>query len=671
MEARRIPQSETALSRCDSEPIHVPGAVQAHGGLMAFAPDDARIVFASANVAQLFALRAEPLGAAVDDVLGAGACEQLTRAADSVSLDLIPVRLVLPVGPAVDATAHRSDGLVVVEFETPAPAETQRVLLHELRRAVDRVEAARDVGESCSAAADEVRRLTGYDRVMVYHFHDDEHGEVVAEARRPDLEPYLGLHYPASDIPRPARRLLRLSPVRLIGDVDGLTVPIAGYGTYGGRQLDLSRSALRAVSPIHLQYLRNMGVGASLTISLTDGPRLWGLIACHHGQAMVPSLESRSACAVVTRAFWLKIDSQLRLEEHEQQQRRLSLRSQFLATVSSAVTLADAFVEDGHSMIDLVGADGVALRIDGVNTKLGATPPREVIEALVESLAASHAGAPVASSEAGVQFPDVDLDTATAAGVLAVPIADGWEEHVIWFRGESARSVTWAGEPGKAISGHAGGAGALSPRNSFAAWHETMLGHSTPWTRLDLSTAVELAAALPGIRAVRARDALAKRALRDDLTGLPNRALLLDRIDVALADARRARRGIWLMFIDLDGFKGVNDSLGHAAGDQLLIEVAARLRKGVRASDTVARLSGDEFVVVCTEDATAEAMNGMAAGLLVSLAEPISALGQKCEITASIGVAPIDNRATPATALRAADAAMYRAKRQGRNRAAH
>ena len=210
------------------------------------------------------------------------------------------MRLVLPGGRALDATAHSSDGLVIAELEPPTPADERRVLLHDLRRAVARLDAARDVSETCSTLADEVRRLTGYDRVMVYHFHDDEHGEVVAEARRSDLEPYLGLHYPASDIPRPARRLLRLSPLRLIADVDGVPVPIAGLGEFRHRPLDLSRSALRAVSPIHLQYLRNMGVGASLTISLTEGPRLWGLLACHHGEATVPSSELRSACATLT-----------------------------------------------------------------------------------------------------------------------------------------------------------------------------------------------------------------------------------------------------------------------------------------------------------------------------------------------------------------------------------
>jgi diguanylate cyclase (GGDEF)-like protein len=670
MEAGRISSRDMRLTRCDSEPIHVPGAVQGHGSLLAFEPGDGRVVYRSANAAQLLECGSDPLGRAIDDLLGAGACGQLTRAADASPVDLIPARLVLPGDLALDASAHLSDGFVIAEFEPPAPADEQRVLLHQLRRAVTRIDAARDVAETCSTFADEIRRLTGYDRVMVYHFHDDEHGEVVAEARRWDVEPYLGLHYPASDIPRPARRLLRLSPMRLIGDVDGAPVPIAGLGEVGRRPLDLSRSALRAVSPIHLQYLRNMGVGASLTISLTEGPRLWGLLACHHREAMVPSSDLRSACATVTRAFWLKLDSQRRFDEHELEQHRLSLRAHFLSTMSAVEPLAHAFVEDGHSLIDLVGADGVSVRIDGVTTNLGATPSREAIEALIESLRESHAAAPAVTAHADGQFPGLGLLPTTAAGVLAVPVAERWEEHVIWFRGEAERTLVWAGDPSKPLGGDASGLGDLSPRSSFAAWSETTRGHSATWEQSELSAALELTAALPAIRASRARDALARLALRDSLTGLPNRALLLDRIEVALADRQRGGRPIWTMFLDLDGFKEVNDSLGHAAGDQLLVEVAARLNRGVRASDTVARLGGDEFVVVCTEDATPAAMDQLAARLLVSLAAPIAVLGQMCEVTASIGIAPVDTTSTPAAALVAADAAMYRAKSLGRNRVA-
>jgi diguanylate cyclase (GGDEF)-like protein len=670
MEAARGIQQDALLTRCDNEPIHVPGAVQGHGGLVAFSQDGGLVVYRSGNVAALLELEREPLGASAAEVLGAQATEQLSGAADVSAVDPMPVRLVLPSGQALDATAHRSDGLVVVELEQAASAEAQSALLHELRRSVGRVEAAQDVGEAYTAAVEEVRRLTGYDRVMVYRFHEDEHGEVVAEACRDDLEPYLGLHYPASDIPRPARRLLRLSPTRLIGDVDGSPVPVAGHGAFARRPLDLSRSALRAVSPIHLQYLRNMGVAASLTISLADGPRLWGLLACHHGEPRVPSPELRCACAIVARTFWLKRDAQERFDGFEQHQRRLSVRADFLATVSGISSLAEALVEDGHSLLDLVGADGVCLRIDDVSTSLGATPSREACEELVNHLREGQDTSPVVTDEAGEVLPELGLDPATAAGILALPVAPGWEEYVIWFRGEEERTLTWAGDPAKPLQEDASDPGNLTPRSSFAAWRDTMRGHASAWTRSDFSAATELGAALPAVRAARARDALAKLALRDGLTGLPNRALLLDRLEVALAELQRGGGGIWIMFVDLDGFKLVNDTLGHEAGDQLLVEVAARLRRGVRASDTVARLGGDEFVILCSDTASVAVIDRIAAEVLSALAKPILVRGQVCAVTASIGITPVEKTATPAAVLRAADAAMYRAKRLGRNRTA-
>jgi diguanylate cyclase (GGDEF)-like protein len=214
------------------------------------------------------------------------------------------------------------------------------------------------------------------------------------------------------------------------------------------------------------------------------------------------------------------------------------------------------------------------------------------------------------------------------------------------------------------------GDGELNPRHSFAAWRETMRGRATPWSASERSAAAELAADLPAVREARTRDALAKLALRDGLTGLPNRALLLDRIELALADLRRRGGNVCVLFIDLDGFKAVNDTLGHDAGDEVLVEVAARLRRGVRASDTVARLGGDEFVIVCPEDADAAAVEQLAERLRAALAEPVAIHGGSCSVTASIGIAAADDASTPAEALRAADAAMYRAKRQGRNRAA-
>ncbi len=670
-EPASIAHETIALLRCDREPIHVPGAVQGHGGLLAIDPADGRIAFCSDNVAALLGLAAGPLGASVEDVLGAGSMERLADAVDGASLEEITKLMTLATDQVMAFTTHRSDDLIVVEIEAPEAPDARDALLHEVRRAVQRVEATDDAATACEAAVDEVRRITGYDRVMVYRFHEDEHGEVIAEARRPDIEPFLGLHYPATDIPRPARRLLRLSPTRMIGDVDRPPVPIVGHGAHAGRQLDLSRSVLRAVSPIHLQYLRNMGVAASLTISLTDGPRLWGLLACHHGDPRVASPELRSACAIVARTLWQRVDAGERLDQHLQAAQRLSLRARFLANVSSVDPVAEALVADGRFLLDLVAADGVCLRIEGVTTTLGEVPAREQLSTLVGQLSRLEAEPPIVTDEIGALGPQPWTGSQGVAGLIAAPLSPGWDEYVIWFRGEAVRTVTWAGDPRKpAQEAPAAEGGDLGPRTSFAAWRETMRGRSTAWNGADAAAATDVVAAIADLRASRVRDALAKRAMRDALTGLPNRALLLDRLDVAIADLARTGGRIWVMFLDLDGFKEVNDTLGHEAGDRLLTEVARRLRGGIRASDTAARLGGDEFVVVCAGDATEAGIDRLAAQLLAALAEPIVLDGHPCTIHGSIGIAAVGSGTSSAAAVAAADAAMYRAKRAGRNRAA-
>jgi diguanylate cyclase (GGDEF)-like protein len=190
-----------------------------------------------------------------------------------------------------------------------------------------------------------------------------------------------------------------------------------------------------------------------------------------------------------------------------------------------------------------------------------------------------------------------------------------------------------------------------------------------PWSRVDLEAAAEFSAAIPALRSARAREALSKLALRDSLTGLPNRALLHDRLEVVLAELQRRGTRVWVIFLDLDGFKEVNDALGHEAGDEVIVEVATRIRQAVRASDTVARLGGDEFVIVCADDATTENVDSLVGRLLDSIARPISARGELCTVTASIGLAEVEMSWEPQEALSAADAAMYRAKNLGRNRA--
>jgi diguanylate cyclase (GGDEF)-like protein len=661
-------------TRCDREPIHAPGSVQSHGALLAFDPADGRITHWSENIAEVLRLECEPENQLVRDVLGAAVLEEIeVFDLEDKPADMPALTVVLPSGDSIFVTIHRIDRRTVLELERSDEAthDVRRKLLRELRLAIWHLEATTDVREACAVAAVELRALSGYDRVMVYRFHDDEHGEVIAEALADGLEPYLGLHYPSSDIPRPARRLLRLSPTRVIADVDAPPVPIASAGTERHSSLDLSRSLLRAVSPIHLQYLRNMGVAATLTLSLSDGPRLWGLLACHHRTARCPSPTIRVACEVLARATWLRIDAHEQQQEHEHKAELQANLVRLAAGLSSVVALAPALAGNRRAVLDMLGADGVHVRIDGIVSDLGAAPPAQDLVDLLRWLREASPGAPYVTDTLGAILPD-RAQGAIPAGVLAIPITDDWDERIIWFRREQSHAVTWAGNPAKATGGDDGDERRpLTPRASFAAWTETVRGRSLPWTSPEIDAAMALAQALPDVRRARARDVLAGLALRDTLTGLPNRALLLDRAEVALHDLTRTGRGLSILFLDLDGFKQVNDTFGHEAGDALLIEVARRLREGVRGVDTVARLGGDEFVILCPADETREAtawVEHLAQRLLAALALPIRIGDRSCTVTTSIGIATASDGESPSEAIAVADAAMYRAKRAGKNR---
>ena len=498
---------------------------------------------------------------------------------------------------------------------------------------------------------------------------------MIANRETRDLASYLGLHYPARTF-HVRHDACCDSPLtgRVIADVDAKVVAIARRSDVHG-MLDLSRSTLRAVSPIHLQYLRNMGVTASLTISLSDGPRLWG-----YWRAITARLTARPAlrvaCEVLARTTWLRIEDEERRSLHAREHEFETRQRRLTATLSSVGSLAEALVEDRRAVLDMLDADGIHIRMDGASTHLGTTPSNAVIEALLERVRDASPGVPFVTDSLAAVVP-AGIPSTSAAGAIAIPIDGDWSEHIVWFRNEQARAVTWAGDPekpalGSVTSGERGEAHQLSPRRSFEAWRETVRGRSVAWTRPEIDAALAFAETLPDIRRARARDALAMLALRDGLTGLPNRALLLDRLEVALLDLQRGQRSLSVLFLDLDGFKAVNDTLGHEAGDRLLIEVANRLRGTVRAIDTVARLGGDEFVIVCPSDADAPdgdaVAQNLAGRLLEVLAAPIEIGERSCTVTASIGIATVSEQQSPTEALGAADAAMYRAKRSGPSR---
>jgi diguanylate cyclase (GGDEF)-like protein len=671
---------EDGLTTCDREPIHLSGAIQPHGVLLALREADLIVCQVSANTGDHLGVEpSQLLGAPLVRALGGGPVERLRSSLTDPRAPAGPHNVTVPNGRPYEMTWHRSGPFVIVELEPAdsAGAVPLSAAFEDIRRSIQNLQNTRGVQALCDSAAAEIKHLTGYDRVMVYRFHPDWHGEVVAEQREAALEPFLGLHYPASDIPVQARKLYRLNHLRVIADVDYTPVPLLSNSGVEIDVLDLSLSGLRSVSPFHLAYLRNMGVQATMTISLLHGTRLWGMLACHHGAPKLVDVPMQAACRVLGQAFSLQVVTQEAHERNERRTQLLDIELQLVARMSSADSLASVLGSGPPSALALTGADGMVARIDGQTVTVGAVPPAPAVEALVDRLCRDDEPAALICDDLPRRFVELIPYPAEASGVLALPLSAGYQDFVLWFRGEMIHEVLWAGDPNKAMTtefASSSGEATLGPRQSFAVWAQEVRGRCRPWSAAEIDAARALARAVPEFQLAQARLRLndlarvSHLATHDPLTGLPNRSLLLDRAKEALEWPPGEDGGVVLLFVDLDRFKLINDSLGHAAGDNLLCQAAQRLKDCVRETETVARIGGDEFVIL-GQRMTAVQADHLAERIVLAFRQPFRLGGHEALVTTSIGVASAESGSTAAGLLRDADSAMYRAKHTGRNSA--
>jgi light-regulated signal transduction histidine kinase (bacteriophytochrome) len=393
-----------------------------------------------------------------------------------------------------DLTVHMTDGLAVIEA-APSVYGSGANGVTLLRGLVGRLRRAPTVSRLLTLAAQQMRAVTGYDRVMIYRFLHDGAGEVVAEAVRPGTDPYLGLRYPASDIPAQARALYRRQPLRLIPDVDYVPVPILPERGPGGLPLDLGLAALRSVSPVHIQYLRNMGVRATLTVSLMRGDTLWGLIACHHNE---PHYLSGALCSAA-ELFGQMLSLQIDVREQQQEQHRLAEAQDAHDRLLEAMSPRDTVFEDLSRYATMLNAmipcDGMAVWSNGQLSGEGVLPPDDAIAELIAFLGQKPADRIHATSSLAEHFAPAARFADRASGVLAIPISRAARDYLLFFRREVVQTVTWGGNPDKAVQRDPD-SGQLHPRRSFEAWRETVRCHAQPWTASDLRVAETLRVAL-------------------------------------------------------------------------------------------------------------------------------------------------------------------------------
>lgn len=469
------------------------GAVQPFGFLIAVSADWI-VTRASANVVSQLGRSAEDLlGIPLAEILDVEAIHllrghlQTLRGTDA--FDRVFGVNLIPGCPPFDVALHLSGGSIVIEAE---PSATEHLSAGNLvRTMVARLQHTIDFDPLCREATRQMRALTGFDRVMVYRFAPDGSGEVVAEAVRSGLDRYLGLHYPASDIPKQARALYERNWLRIIADVDAPIIPVVPARDPVGEPLDLSLSTLRTVSPIHLEYLRNMGVAASLSVSILRNGRLWGLFACHHTEPRHISLERRTAAELFGQMFSWILESREREVVAAQEALSRETHNRLLSAMASGGAGLDGLADFAEDLSGIVACDGLGLWVNGVITLQGMTPTREEFTGLVRFLNRTAASQVYTTDEIG-RFHEPGRDfTEQAAGMLAVPVSRTPRDFLVFFRKEVARTVTWAGNPEKPANPGPNGI-RLTPRKSFEAWQEVVRGRSLPWSDAEARTAEAL-----------------------------------------------------------------------------------------------------------------------------------------------------------------------------------
>lgn len=483
------------LSNCDREPIHIPGSIQPHGCLLACDPTATEVRRYSANAAAMLGHDGPMQAARVEDLLGSKALHDLRNAITTAPEGTQPavlLGLAIANGRRFDVAVHRLGGSAILEFEpaveAPDPLQRTRVL-------IGRISEITDVDRLIARAARLSQGILGYDRVMIYRFERDGAGKVVSEVRRPGLESFLGQYFPASDIPSQARTLYLRNTLRVISDASCERVPILPEADEAAAPLDLSLAHLRSVSPVHCEYLQNMGVAASMSISVVVEGRLWGLIACHHYSPRVLSLAERTAAELFGRFFSLHLHTlkQKRSLDTATEARRALDR--FLRLASRTEEVAALLPENLPDFARLLPCDGVGLWMDGVWHHHGVAPPADAVPALAAFVGRASEGR-IWSTHALVQeHPLAEPYHADVSGVLAVPLSQLPRDYLFFFRRELVQTLNWGGNPEKVYrTGPFGDR--LTPRTSFAIWKQTVDRQAQPWTESDLEIAEATRAAM-------------------------------------------------------------------------------------------------------------------------------------------------------------------------------
>ncbi|MCC5880519.1 MAG: diguanylate cyclase [Idiomarina sp.] len=658
------------ISACENEPIHIPGGIQPYGALLAYTPYFAQLKQASVNAGELLN------------------CDDIWSASMHSLIDghvLQTMREALQFGETFSAeangytyVAYASGPYWVIEIEKPGPNQgvlSVRSFLHSAYKALREQRNPQALLEELTR---QVRQISGFERVMVYQFDNDWHGRVTAEATGSRLDSMLGHHFPASDIPPQARAMYSKNPFRIIGSARREPIAMQAQNEQDMTPLDMSAGTLRAVSPVHMQYLQNLGVAASSSIGIFEEQALWGIIACHHVDDIWLAPKKREALSLIVE-FAAQRYFYLQTKATQNYQRRVhEVRDAMAQEDIQQITTQSLISSHGHGWLRLLDAVGCIFvrqsSISSVGEVLQGDDLRRVLDWLDDNVRAR----PFWSTRCLAESTGLTLasDEKPLSGLLAVPMSAEGDRHawLLFFRTELVEIKRWAGKPEKHVYQGATG-DMLGPRKSFAMWQQKVEGRSSEWTNEALYAARDIARDLLIVADSMHLQSLNEKledvnkklkylAERDDLTGVWSRRVAEQRMQDAQQNAMRYHRPYSVLLLDLDKFKHINDEYGHSIGDQVLLSVCATVNQQIRETDLFARWGGEEFLLLATETAAAEA---------IELAERIRAAIEKIsepelpQVTVSIGVAEFNGSKTWDSVVDRADKAMYTAKQKGRN----
>ncbi|MFB2898466.1 ATP-binding protein [Aerosakkonemataceae cyanobacterium BLCC-F50] len=504
------------LTNCDREPIHIPGSIQPHGFMLILQEPELKIIQVSANTTQFIGKQPENLlNTYLKELLVPKQIEAIKKCLESDFENVNPLKLTLKKKSKIvtfDGILHRLNGVVFLELEPTKTKKNPDFLgfYHLVRDSISKLQNTSKLSEMCNIIVREVQKITEFDRVMVYQFDATGAGTVIAEAKREDCTPLLGLCYPPSDIPKQAKQLYTSNWLRLIPDANYQPVPlIPQLNPLTNSPTDLSLAVLRSVSPVHIQYLHNMGVGASMSISLIKNKKLWGLIACHHETTKYLSYEIRTACEFLGQVVSWELRGKEDNEDLDYKIKLKSILSRFMESIPQNNDFIDGLTQSEVDLLALTSAGGVAICQNDRWIAIGQTPETTDLDTLLQWIESKIDGNLFHTDALSQEFPEAEKYQQIVSGVIALAISKVNRNYILWFRPEVIQTVNWGGNPNKPVEVKEDNVLHLSPRKSFALWQETVKGKSLPWKPCEIEAVLELRSAIVGI-VLRRADELAK-----------------------------------------------------------------------------------------------------------------------------------------------------------------